>query len=63
MRIDINELEILAPETAPGGRPDAEPAATGTQTMSPVGPGQRLDEQLRGWHREHRARGHRLRAD
>ena len=59
MRIDINELEILAPEAAPGEPTGAPPAPA----PAPAGPGPPLDDQLRRWHHEHTARALRLLAD
>ncbi|MFD4601995.1 hypothetical protein ACFWPQ_28700 [Streptomyces sp. NPDC058464] len=58
MRIDINELEILEPDTPAG--PDADTAADGDPTRRPVTD---LGEHLRRWERETRAREQRLLAD
>ncbi|MFE4964225.1 hypothetical protein [Streptomyces sp. NPDC056660] len=58
MRIDINELEILEPDTPAG--PDADTAADGSP---PRGRATDLGEQLRRWERETRAREQRLLAD
>jgi hypothetical protein len=59
VRIDINELEILAP-SAPA-EPDADTGAP--QGSSPHPPAPDLGERLRHWHREARTREHRLMAD
>lgn len=61
MRIDINELEILAPDT-PAER-DRETDSAAPDGSSPDRPAVDLGEQLRRWHRETRAREHRLMAD
>jgi hypothetical protein len=61
VRIDINELEILAPEAAPGARNDGPPAPAAAPPATGAGP--RLDEQLRRWHRDHADRTLRLLAD
>ncbi|MER5427931.1 hypothetical protein [Streptomyces sp. NPDC002588] len=61
MRIDINELEILAPDTP--AEPDRGTDSPATDGSSPARPAADLGEQLRRWHRETRARELRLTAD
>ncbi|MFJ9561469.1 hypothetical protein ACIRQQ_15700 [Streptomyces fuscichromogenes] len=58
MRIDINELEILEPDTPAG--PDADTAADESPARRPAVD---LGEQLRRWQRETHAREQRLLAD
>ncbi|GGM96355.1 hypothetical protein [Streptomyces fuscichromogenes] len=58
MRIDINELEILEPDTPAG--PDTHPAEDTSPARRPAAD---LGEQLRRWQRETLAREQRLLAD